>query len=85
MKLLIVSVRDSAADLFGRPYFVGTQGIALRSFTDEVNRESEDNQLNRHAKDFALYELGEYDDNTGQITTHDQPKLLINADQCLLK
>jgi hypothetical protein len=81
MKLVIVSVRDSAADAFGRPYFVPSVGMALRSFTDEVNRASDDNPLNKHKKDFALYELGEYDDNTAQIVCHDQPKLLIHADQ----
>jgi hypothetical protein len=81
MKLIICSVRDSAADAFGRPYFVTSQGVALRAFTDEVNRENDDNPLHKHRKDFALYELGEYDDNTAQIVCHDQPKLLIHADQ----
>lgn len=85
MKQLVIAVRDAAADVFGRPYFVPTAGIAIRSFTDEVNRVADDNQLNKHAKDFALYELGEYDDATGAIVTHAQPKLLINADQCFLK
>ena len=45
MKLIICSVRDSAADAFGRPYFVPSQGVALRAFTDEVNRENDDNPL----------------------------------------
>jgi len=81
MKLVICSVRDSAADAFGRPYFVPSVGVAIRSFTDEVNRENDDNPLNRHRKDFALYELGEYDDSTARFTCHDQPKLLIHADQ----
>jgi hypothetical protein len=81
MKLIICSVRDTAADAFGRPYFVPSQGVALRAFTDEVNRENDDNPLHKHRKDFALYELGEYDDNTAQIVCHDQPKLLIHADQ----
>ncbi len=81
MKLVICSVRDSAADCFGRPYFVPSVGVALRAFTDEVNREADDNQLNKHKKDFALYELGEYDDSSAIITCHAQPKLLIHADQ----
>jgi hypothetical protein len=81
MKLIICSVRDSAADAFGRPFFMSSVGIAIRSFTDEVNNETPDNPLNKHPKDFALYELGEYDDNTAMIVCHDQPKLLIHADQ----
>ena len=84
MKQLVIAVRDSAADVFGRPYFVPTAGIAIRSFTDEVNRKADDNQLHKHAKDFALYEIGEYDDATGMVVCHPQPKLLINADQCFL-
>jgi hypothetical protein len=81
MKLIVCSVRDTAADAFGRPYFVPSVGIAIRSFTDEVNRQADDNPLHNHRKDFALYELGEYDDNTARFTCHDLPKLLINADQ----
>lgn len=85
MILKICAVRDQAADVFGRPYFVPTTGIAIRSFTDEVNRENEDNQLYKHPKDFTLYELGDYDDNEAIITTHAQPKLLVSADQVMTK
>jgi hypothetical protein len=85
MILKICAVRDQAVDAFARPYFVPTTGLAIRSFTDEVNRESDDNQLYKHPKDFTLYELGDYDDNEAKITTHAQPKLLISADQVLTK
>lgn len=84
MKQVIVAVRDSAADVFGRPYFVPTAGVAIRSFTDEVNRQADDNSFSKHPKDFALYEIGVYDDATAMIECHAQPKLLINADQCFL-
>ena len=53
MKQVICAVRDSAADVFGRPYFVPTAGVAIRSFTDEVNRGADDNQFYKHPKDFA--------------------------------
>ncbi|AXL14497.1 nonstructural protein [Microviridae sp.] len=85
MKQVIVAVRDSAADVFGRPFFVPTAASGIRSFTDEVNRASDDNQFYKHPKDFALYEIGVYDDQTAMIETHPQPKLLINADQCISK
>lgn len=70
----IFSVKDRAADAFGRPLFVQSVGLAIRSFTDEVNRQAEDNQMYNHSDDFDLYELGTYDDNTGIIVCHDQPK-----------
>lgn len=76
MKLVLCSVKDRAADAFGRPMFVPSTGVAIRSFSDEVNRNDTDNQLFNHPDDFDLYELGEFDDNTGLFSLHEQPKLL---------
>jgi len=76
MKLTLCSVKDRAADAFGRPMFVRSIGEAIRSFSDEVNRAAEDNQLFNHSDDFDLFELGEFDDNTGTLVTHEQPKLV---------
>jgi len=56
--------------------FVPSTGIAIRSFSDEINRVAEDNQMYNHSDDFDLYELGEFDDNTGLFSLHEQPKLL---------
>lgn len=74
---IIVSVKDRAADAFGRPAFVPSSGVAIRSFTDEVNRENPDNQLFHHPDDFDLYELGTFDDSTGIVTCYSTPKVLI--------
>jgi len=70
---LIFSVKDRAADAFGRPLFVPSAGLAIRSFSDEVNRDAADNQMFHHSDDFDLYELGSFDDSTGMITSHPQP------------
>lgn len=83
MKQVIIAVRDSKADAFGRPFFVASAGVGIRSFDDEVNRRDPENQMNNHPSDFALYQLGEYDDSTGIIECYPQPKLLIQADQVL--
>ena len=56
MKLYIVAVHDQAADAFMRPFFVPSIGMAIRSFTDEVNRA--DSEMNRHPGDYTLHELG---------------------------
>ncbi|QXP07842.1 MAG: nonstructural protein [Arizlama microvirus] len=72
----ICTVKDRAADAFGRPMFVPSTGVAIRSFSDEINRNNVDNQLYNHPDDFDLYELGQFDDNTGLFVLHDQPKLL---------
>jgi len=76
MKLIICTVKDRAADAYGRPMFVPSTGVAIRSFSDEINRNNADNQLYNHPDDFDLYELGEFDDNTGLFSLHEQPKLL---------
>jgi len=73
---VICSVKDRAADAFGRPLFVPSVGFAIRSFSDEVNRQADDNQMYHHSDDFDLFELGTFDDSTGIIECHPQPKLL---------
>lgn len=62
MKLQIVVVRDRAADVFGQPFYVHTVGMAIRNFSDEINRADDKNPLYKHPADFDLYYLGEYDD-----------------------
>jgi hypothetical protein len=76
MKLNICSVKDRAADAFGRPMFVPSTGVAIRSFSDEINRANDDNQLYNHPDDFDLYDLGSFDDNTGLFELHQLPQLL---------
>ena len=76
MKMVICSIRDSAADAYGRPFFLPSVGVAIRSFTDEVNRPSEDNQIYQHPEDFDLFEFGEFDDTSGRFTLLDVPKQL---------
>jgi len=76
MKQVICTVKDRAADAYGRPMFVPSAGVAIRSFSDEINRNNAENQLYNHPDDFDLYELGEFDDNTGLFSLHEQPKLL---------
>lgn len=76
MKLTLCTVKDRAADAYGRPMFVPSTGIAIRSFSDEINRQDLENQMYNHSDDFDLYELGEFDDNTGLFSLHEQPKLL---------
>ena len=68
MHLFVVCVKDRAAEVFNRPFFVPHRNVAIRDFTDEVNRAAADNQLNKHPDDFDLYLLGEFNDNTGEFS-----------------
>lgn len=76
MIMVCVSIKDRAADAFGRPAFVASLGVAVRSFTDEVNREGADNQMYAHPDDFDLYDIGTFDDATCVFELHDFPKVI---------
>lgn len=65
MKQVVMCVKDRAADTFGRPFNVPAVAAGVRSFTDEINRSADDNQMYKHADDFDLFELGVFDDTTG--------------------
>lgn len=88
MKLLIVAVRDRAADAFMRPFFVPTRGMAIRSFQDEVNRAAPDNSMNAHPEDYDLFALGTFDEETGQFTgnqTGQPEQIAIGKDSLIAK
>lgn len=80
MIYVVCSVRDSKAAAYGRPFFAPSVGVAIRSFTDEVNRDAEGNDMNRHFEDFTLFQLGQFDDGTGEFVTS-APHVLVSGDQ----
>lgn len=65
MKLIVVSIRDRALAAYGQPVFVHTVGQAIRSFQDEINNTQ--SEISKHPDDYDLYQLGTYDNNTGQF------------------
>lgn len=84
MKQFVVSVKDRAAEIFNRPFFVPHRNVAVRDFTDEVNRSAPDNQLNKHPDDFDLYLLGSFDDNTGMFEMEPAPVVIVRAKDVLI-
>ena len=81
MLLKVCAVKDSAADAFGRPFFVPTIGLAMRSFIDEVN--NRESPFHAHPDDYTLYEIGEFDDNTGALVSFEFPRLVIRGKEAL--
>lgn len=77
--LLAVAVRDEALDAFNRPFFVNSLGFAIRSFEDEVNRDAPDNAMRNHPKDFSLFHVGFYHEDTGRLESLDIPLRLCDA------
>lgn len=76
----IFSVRDRSADAYGRPTFALATGSAIRSFGDEINRPGEQNTWYQHPEDFDLYELGFFDDASGEFQTHKPKQVAIGKD-----
>lgn len=65
MKLNIYALFDSQIAAFAQPYFSPTNGSALRAFSDHVN--DKNSPVNKHPGDYSVYQLGSYDDQTGEI------------------
>jgi hypothetical protein len=76
---VIVSLKDTAARVFGIPFVVQAPAQAIRSLRDEVNKENRDSDVARHADDFELYQVAEFDDTTGKVVSYDAPQLLCRA------
>ena len=83
MKLGIYSIYDAQIKAFMRPMYFLTDGQAIRSFGDEVNRK--DTEINKHAKDYSLFRLGEFDDGGAKFELETAPKRLIGAVELLEK
>ena len=81
MLLKVCAVKDSAADAFGRPFFVPTIGLAMRSFIDEVN--NRESPFNAHPDDYTLYEIGDFDDNSGALVSYEFPRLVLRGKEAL--
>lgn len=79
MDLVLCSVFDASADAYARPMFVPSRGLAVRSFTDEVNRAAPDNIMHQHPEDFSLFCLGTFDDGTGKFVLLPVPELMLRA------
>jgi len=78
--MFVVSVHDSALDAFGRPFFVQTTAQAVRSFTDEVNRDSSENPLFVHPEDFELHVVARWEEQSGTFQNwEDGTSLLVRA------
>lgn len=79
MKLAMLAVRDRQLDAFMRPFCVQTIGQGIRSFGDEVQRQ--DQPMYQHPEDYELYHLGDFDEETGKLTSLDKPKQIALATQ----
>jgi len=68
MKLRIFSVYDDKAKAFLPPFFLPEQGMAARTFSDCCN--SDQHQFGANPADYTLFELGDFNQESGHIEPH---------------
>lgn len=62
----IYSIYDRATEAYQAPFFQPTGPAAIRIVKGEANREG--SMLNAAPADFELWELGDFNETTGEIT-----------------
>lgn len=72
--LKIFAVYDSKIKEFDKPFHCKTKGEALRSWQEVAN--DKNSIIGKWPQDFALFELGEYNPQTGALTNHTTPENL---------
>lgn len=73
----IFSVHDSKAEAYLPPIYFKTAGEAIRAFESSCAESS--SNFYKYPADFTLVELGEFDELSASIATHQKPKILANA------
>lgn len=73
MELQIYSVYDKKTQAFNRPYFVQNDQVAKRAISSSLENASE---LSQHPDDFAIYNLGNFTDDSGKIEPNAQPQFV---------
>lgn len=76
MILKALALYDRVGEVFHTPMFMQNLGVAFRGLKDEVARGGEGNTLSSHTADFELYELGSYDQETGEFLPIAKPRLV---------
>jgi len=68
MKVKVYTFFDCKVGAYMQPFFAQSSGAALRILLASIERP--DHILAKHPADFTLFELGEFDDQTGHFTNH---------------
>lgn len=65
MRYNAYAIFDNKAGYFNVPFFMHSQGEALRAFTDLANDRS--TSVGRHPSDFVLFQVGTYETESGEL------------------
>lgn len=67
MKLKIISTKDVIVGAFMQPFYQHNEQEALRNWSYSLNMAKNNPQTAVGIKDLQLWQLGEFDDETGEI------------------
>lgn len=70
----VFAVRDGKAKGYLQPFYSINAGSAIRAFEDVINETG--NQLSKHPEDYVLYELADFNDQTGEFINATPVKML---------
>jgi len=75
----VLAVYDEKAEAFAAPFFQQSDVLALRAFMAAAR--DPESLLYKFPRDYGLYKLGTYDDNTGRFENLERPLQLMSAQQ----
>ena len=70
----VFSVFDQKAQVYSKPFFCPNEGVATRSLIDVMR--SEEHEFSKYAEDFVLFELGQFDDDSGMLEPLQEPQVI---------
>jgi len=82
MLKLVFTIYDVKAHTYRNPMIADTRGDFMRSLTDVVNEP--DTLFYKHPTDFSLFELGQYDTETGTFVLSKAPEYICQLQELLL-
>lgn len=71
MKSQVFTIYDIKASEHGQPFFSQNAATASRAVSTEVNNPQSTTTFARFPDDFLLYQIGEFDSETGLLKPHD--------------
>ncbi len=65
MQLKMFVIYDSKAAAYMQPWFLTTEALAVRAFSDLAN--NQESNICHHADDYTLFKIGTFNDTTAEV------------------
>ena len=76
-KQLIFAIYDQKAHAYARPFFLQTEGLAIRELKDAAN--DPNTSIGRHPEDYTLFCMGTYNEVSGHFDIFNEGKVITKA------